>query len=122
MGVIRPSATGSGIDIGELTAIGGAATPLGDAAPLELGDMPSFGNSFDIAKTPNNGEPGTWYTNPGSGQMRLYGNDGKGYIDLDFDHKHDGLNPTRTTTTVVIAIGLLRRFRSCLTRVNYAYK
>ena len=47
-------------------------TQLGNAAPFELGDMPSFGDSFDIAKTPNNGEPGTWYTNPGSGQMRLY--------------------------------------------------
>jgi hypothetical protein len=38
-------------------------TPLGDAAPFELGNMPSFGDSFDIAKTPNEGEPGTWYTN-----------------------------------------------------------
>ncbi|HEV7833399.1 MAG TPA: hypothetical protein VGP09_08485 [Caballeronia sp.] len=68
-------------------------TPLGDAAPFELGDMPSFGDSFDVAKTPNNGEPGTWYTNPGSGQMRLYGNNGKGYIDLDFDHTHGGVKP-----------------------------
>ena len=68
-------------------------TPLGDAAPFKLGDMPSFGDSFDVAKTPNNGEPGTWYTNPGSGQMRLYGNNGKGYIDLDFDHTHGGVKP-----------------------------
>jgi hypothetical protein len=79
------------------SGVGGFAdnviTPLGYAAPFELGESPSFGDSFDIAKTPNNGEPGTWYTNSGSGQMRLYGNNGKGYIDLDFDHKHGGVAP-----------------------------
>ena len=64
-------------DLGEVTEISQVRTPLGDAAPFEFGDMPSFGDSFDIAKTPNNGEPGSWYSNPGSGQMRLYGNDGK---------------------------------------------
>jgi len=78
------------IDIGDVSELGAGSTPLGDAAPFELGEMPRFGNSFDIAKTPNNGEAGSWYTNPGSGQMRLYGNDGKGYIDLDFDHTHWG--------------------------------
>jgi len=51
--------------------LGAGRTPLGSATPFELGDIPSFGDSFDIAKTPNRGEPGTWYTNPGSGQMRL---------------------------------------------------
>jgi len=61
-------------------------TPLGDAAPFELGDMPSFGDSFDIAKTPNRGEPGSWYTNRGSGQMRLYGDTGAPVVDFDFDH------------------------------------
>ncbi|WP_213779397.1 hypothetical protein [Caballeronia sp. dw_276] len=70
-----------------------ASTPLGGGAPFKLGDMPSFDDSFEIAKTPNNGEPGSWYTNPGSGQMRLYGSDGKGYIDLDFDHPHGGVKP-----------------------------
>jgi len=88
MGVIRPSETGSGIDIGEVTGIGSATTPLGDAAPFALGDMPSFGDSFDIAKTPNRGEPGTWYTNSGSGQMRLYGDTGAPVVDFDFDHDH----------------------------------
>ncbi|MFM0202902.1 hypothetical protein PQR53_23870 [Paraburkholderia fungorum] len=44
-------------------------------------------------KTPNLGEPGTWYTNPGSGQMRLYGDLGAPVVDLDFDHKHLGLRP-----------------------------
>jgi hypothetical protein len=68
-------------------------TPLGDAAPFELGEMPSFGDSFDIAKTPNEGEPGTWYTNPGSGQMRLYGDTGAPVVDLDFDHMHLKMQP-----------------------------
>ncbi|WP_152602792.1 hypothetical protein [Caballeronia sordidicola] len=80
-------------DLGDVTAIGGANTPLSNVAPFEFGDMPSFGDGFDIAKTPNNGEPGSWCTNPGSGQMRLYGNDGKGYVDLDFDHAHGGIKP-----------------------------
>ncbi|EDT41893.1 hypothetical protein BamMEX5DRAFT_2346 [Burkholderia ambifaria MEX-5] len=65
-----------------------SATPLGDAQPLEYSeDLPS-GDAFEIAKTPNAGEPGTWYTNPGSGQMRLYGADGNPAVDLDFDHDH----------------------------------
>lgn len=64
------------------------STPLGEAQPFEYRpDMPD-GDSFDIAKTPNDGEPGTWYTNPGSGQMRLYGDDRRPVIDFDFDHDH----------------------------------
>ncbi|WP_414441482.1 hypothetical protein [Burkholderia sp. 22PA0106] len=67
--------------------------PLGDAQPFEY--VPDFpdGVPFDIAKTPNTGEPGTWYTNPGSGQMRLFGNDGAPVVDLDFDHFHKGIKP-----------------------------
>jgi hypothetical protein len=68
-------------------------TLLGNAAPFELGDIPSFGDSFDIAKTPNEGEPGTWYTNPGIGQMRLYGDTGAPVVDLDFDHMHLKMQP-----------------------------
>jgi hypothetical protein len=61
---------------------------LGDAQPFEYqADMPD-GEIFDLAKTPNNGEPGTWYTNSGSGQMRLYGNNGQPAVDFDFDHDH----------------------------------
>jgi hypothetical protein len=44
----------------------------GNAAPFELGESPGFCDSFDIAKTPNDGESGTRYTDPGSGQMRLW--------------------------------------------------
>jgi hypothetical protein len=63
-------------------------TPLGNAAPFELGESPSFGDSFELVKTPNYGEPGTWYTNPGSRQMRLYGDTGAPVVDFDFDHDH----------------------------------
>ncbi|WP_321885118.1 hypothetical protein [Paraburkholderia bannensis] len=66
---------------------------LGDARSFDyLPDIPE-GDAFEIAKTPNLGEPGTWYTNPGSGQMRLYGANGKPVVDLDFDHTHNGLRP-----------------------------
>ncbi len=68
-------------------------TPLGDAAPFEPGDTPSFGDSFEIAKAPNEGEPGTWCTNPGSGQMRLYGDMGAPVVDLDFEHMHLNMQP-----------------------------
>jgi hypothetical protein len=88
IGFIRPGATESAFDIGEVTGVGSVSSPLGDALPFELGDMPTFGDSFDIAKTPNRGEPGSWYTNPGSGQMRLYGDSGAPVVDFDFDHDH----------------------------------
>ncbi|KVU68285.1 hypothetical protein WK73_24740 [Burkholderia ubonensis] len=80
-------AADSGGDGGDVT------TPLGNAQPFEYTpDLPD-GDPFDIAKTPNTGEPGTWYTNPGSGQMRLFGQDGRPVVDLDFDHFHNGLKP-----------------------------
>lgn len=46
-----------------------------------------------LAKTPNSGDPNTWYVNPGSGQMRLF--DSSGRPDLDYDHSHDGIQPHR---------------------------
>ena len=78
-------------DFGEFTD--DMNTPLGNAAPFELGQSLTFGDSFDVAKTPNEGEPGTWYTNPGSGQMRLYGDTGAPVVDLDFDHVHLNMQP-----------------------------
>jgi hypothetical protein len=76
-----------------LTDPGGSDGLLADAQPFEYQpDMPG-GDTFDIAKTPNLDEPGTWYTNPGSGQMRLFGSNGKPVVDLDFDHVHNGLRP-----------------------------
>ena len=85
---LPPFSDDDAVDLGDVTEIGGENTPLGDATPFKLGDMASFGKSFDIAKTPNYGDPGTWYTNPGSGQMRLYGDTGAPVVDFDFDHDH----------------------------------
>jgi len=39
-------------------------------------------------KTPNEGEPGSCHLNPGSGQERKYGSDGKPEYDIDWDHDH----------------------------------
>ncbi|PAT39140.1 RHS repeat domain-containing protein [Vandammella animalimorsus] len=39
-------------------------------------------------KTPNEGEPGSCHINPGSGQERTYGADGKPEYDIDWDHPH----------------------------------
>ncbi|WP_116135682.1 hypothetical protein [Trinickia diaoshuihuensis] len=66
----------------------GPSTPLAGAQPFEYSDESPIDGAFKIAKTPNTGEPGTWYTNPGSGQMRLYGGDGNPAVDFDFDHDH----------------------------------
>ena len=75
-------------DIAAFADDAGESTPLGDAQVFAYqANMPE-GDSFDIAKTPNSGEPGTWYTNAGSGQMRMYGNDGQPVVDFDFDHDH----------------------------------
>jgi RHS repeat-associated protein len=39
-------------------------------------------------KTPNEGAPGSTHINPGSGQERKYGSDGKPVQDIDHDHDH----------------------------------
>jgi hypothetical protein len=69
------------------------STLLADAQAFDYQPDTPDGDSFDIAKTPNEGEPGTWYTNPGSGQMRMYGDDGQPVVDFDFDHDHGQGNP-----------------------------
>ncbi len=46
-----------------------------------------FGPMFQD-RTPNNGEPASWHVNPGSGQERKYGADGKPELDIDWDHDH----------------------------------
>ncbi|WP_438391592.1 hypothetical protein [Caballeronia sp. DA-9] len=83
-----PSIEVDTFDLGGASKAGASPTPLADAVPFEFGEMPAFGGSYEIAKTPNYGEPGTWYTNPGSGQMRLYGDTGAPVVDFDFDHDH----------------------------------
>ena len=40
------------------------------------------------SKTPNTGQPGSRHVNPGSGQVRDYGDDGKPIRDVDSDHDH----------------------------------
>ncbi len=75
-------------DMAESVMGGDDSTLLSDAQPFEYSEDVPDGGTFDIAKTPNEGDPGTWYTNPGSGQMRLYGDDGKAVVDFDFDHDH----------------------------------
>ena len=65
-----------------------AATKLGGAVRMVRGSKRRVGEGCGIAKTPNYGEPGTWYTNPGSKQMRLYGDTGAPVVDFDFDHDH----------------------------------
>jgi hypothetical protein len=56
---------------------GGSAT---DGTNNQQSERPS--------KTPNAGIPGTIYKNPGSGQERTYGPDGKPLKDIDYDHDH----------------------------------
>jgi RHS repeat-associated protein len=54
--------------------------------------MPTLCASIIIAnsdtKTPNKGDPGSCYVNPGSGQERGYGSDGLPEWDVDWDHDH----------------------------------
>ncbi|MGT2476491.1 beta strand repeat-containing protein [Paraburkholderia terrae] len=52
-----------------------------------------FNTDNSDTKTPNNGEPGSWHINPGSGQERLYGPDGYPEVDIDSDHDHGQGNP-----------------------------
>jgi hypothetical protein len=82
------SGSDGGLDDDFASGPGEDSTPLGDAQAFDYQTDIQGGDSLDIAKTPNEGEPGTWYTNPGSGQMRLYGDDGQPVVDFDFDHDH----------------------------------
>lgn len=81
-------------EVGAATALGGA-TGYGIGMALdwllnekaeECPKEPSSGER--PSKTPNKGEPGSVYTNPGSGQIRTYGPDGKPIKDIDSDHDH----------------------------------
>lgn len=92
-----------------LAGKGEASTLLDDAQPFEYTPDAVNGDSFDIAKTPNEGEPGTWYTNPGSGQMRMFGDDGKRVVDFDFDHDHGQGVPHAHNWAIDPLSGKLRR-------------
>ncbi len=58
------------------------------AGSLWLGDKLSNLIFNQDSKTPNTGEPGSVHVNPGSGQERKYGPDGKPEYDIDWDHDH----------------------------------
>ncbi len=44
-------------------------------------------------KTPNTGTPGSWNTNPNSGQERKYGPNGNPEADIDWNHDHGAGSP-----------------------------
>ncbi|WP_152036654.1 hypothetical protein [Burkholderia pyrrocinia] len=85
------------------------STLLGDAPPFEYSEASPSDDIFEVAKTPNTGKPGTWYTNPGSGQMRLYGDGGRPAVDIDFDHDHGQGIPHAHNWAIDPLHGKLRR-------------
>ena len=72
-------------------AIGG---PVGGVIGAGLGALGGYliadalGNLTFQDKTPNQGAPGSCHVNPGSGQERKFGADGKPEYDIDWDHNH----------------------------------
>ena len=42
---------------------------------------------------PLTGAPGSFYVNPGNGNVRYYDENGNASADLHFNHLHDGLSP-----------------------------
>lgn len=85
------------------------STLLDNAQPFEYLELSPGNDILEIAKTPNAGKPGTWYTNPGSGQMRLYGQDGRPAVDIDFDHDHGQGIPHAHNWAIDPFSGRLRR-------------
>lgn len=49
-------------------------------------------NIFQV-KTPATGNPGEWHTNPGNGQERLYGLNGRPAVDIDWHADHEAGTP-----------------------------
>jgi RHS repeat-associated protein len=93
---LNPVAIGIGIGV---RVVGGrvAAAAIGAGARRLLG--PTVGGIAacvlagvctlnEDTKTPNDGEPDSCHVNPGSGQERKYGSDGKPDYDVDWDHDH----------------------------------
>ncbi|MPV66612.1 hypothetical protein [Burkholderia sp. BE17] len=92
-----------------LAGDGLTSTLLGDAQPFEYSEASPSNDILEIAKTPNTGKPGTWYVNPGSGQMRLYGDGGRPAVDIDFDHDHGQGIPHAHNWVIDPLHGKLRR-------------
>lgn len=81
-------------EVAAFAALGGMlGGALGAAIDRLDAMMSSSGEGKSETKTPNVGDPGSWYTNPGSGQQRQYGNDGFPITDIDTDHDHGQGNP-----------------------------
>jgi RHS repeat-associated protein len=51
-------------------------------------DTPERPSGQRPSKTPNAGPPNSTHVNPGSGQVRRYGPDGRPVTDTDYDHDH----------------------------------
>lgn len=101
-----PSFTGERIDVAycipcvppAITAAGQAAAAvggfvgglwLGSKANIIYNEAAEGGNNEQRpSKTPNTGTPGSTFINPGNGQERKYGNDGKPEYDIDWSHDH----------------------------------
>jgi hypothetical protein len=63
---------------------------VGGNASQSYGDLNS--SSYEqVAKTPNVLDPFSVYTNPGSGQVRWYDENGNPLMDMDYDHDHGGV-------------------------------
>ncbi|MDP9804692.1 RHS repeat-associated core domain-containing protein [Acinetobacter calcoaceticus] len=102
------AATGRGASIGgRAGALGGTmiepggGTIIGGGGGVLIGGVVGLGgyiitnsilnensSSQRPTKTPNEGEPNSQHINPGSGQERWYGPDGKPVKDIDHDHDH----------------------------------
>jgi len=65
------------------------------ATGLTLGGLiyEAINSSSSSSRTPNEGPPGGWVTNPGNRQERLYGPSGKPEVDIDWSHDHGAGKP-----------------------------
>ena len=85
VGVAAGAAIGNAINSTANSANSAPAPASAAGSASGSGERPS--------KTPNTGPPGSTYVNPGSGQERTYGPDGRPVRDVDHDHPHDGVQP-----------------------------
>ena len=67
----------------------GGGVPCAVGVAAAVGSLLWANNNSYQEKTPNTGTPGSWHINPGSGQERLYGSDGRPEVDIDWDHDHE---------------------------------
>ena len=75
-------AAAAGLSSAAMAILMATATPVGD------GTCGQGCFASEESKTPNTGKPGSTHVNPGSGQVREYGPDGRPIKDIDYDHDH----------------------------------